>query len=631
MIHFVGNSMIVEGDLVHPSTVIECLEYFKYHTHIAVDTETQGRDCHSKKILSLQIGDDINQWVIDCRTVNILRFKELLESKTCIFHNAKFDYKFLKHAGIVVESIYDTMLAECVIYCGYEKFGYSLKDVTKRYLNVDLDKTTRGEFYKLESEPFTDKQIEYAALDVTYLHQIMETQQKSIKKYNLEYCVNLENEVVKALADIEYNGFILNKEKWLQNTIDYEDRLQQMEDALDNIVLSDPVLCDLHKPKYAQGNLFGFHDRILSINYASPTQIKEICHQLGFAVDSTNDQELNKLAKSHVFFKELQSYRELAKIVSTYGRSFLNYVNRHTGKIHTDFWQIKSTGRVSSGSKEMNSPNVQNIPGDNKFRNCFEAREGFMWVSSDYNGQELRLMADGSKESGFIYVLNRGEDLHCYAGSMMFKRIITKADKELRNKAKQINFCKPYGGGPPKVADLLGISLEESIQLFKDYEEAFPTLNNWLKIQGKFAKENWYSLTFSPCYRRRWYPDMKIATELRKTVKKGDKETWKRILTIEGQTERNGGNQPIQGSGADITKEALVGVRNLIKDYNTRYKTEVAFLICTVHDAIDSEVRQDLAEQFARDKERVMIECGNKYVTDVKMEVDTTITKYWTK
>ena len=340
MIHFVGNSMIVEGDLVHPSTVVDCLDYFKYHTHIAVDTETQGRDCHSKKILSLQIGDDINQWVIDCRTVNILRFKELLESKTCIFHNAKFDYKFLKHAGIVVENIYDTMLAECVIYCGYEKFGYSLKDVTKRYLNIDLDKSTRGEFYKLESEPFTDKQIEYAALDVTYLHQIMKMQQESIKKYNLEYCVNLENEVVKALADIEYNGFILNKERWLQNTIDYEDRLQQMEDTLDNIVLSDPVLCDLHKPKYAQGNLFGFHDRILSINYASPTQIKEICHQLGFFVESTDDRELTKLAKLHPFFKELQNYRELAKIVSTYGRSFLNYINRHTGKIHTDFWQV---------------------------------------------------------------------------------------------------------------------------------------------------------------------------------------------------------------------------------------------------------------------------------------------------
>lgn len=547
MIHFVGNSMIVEGDLVHPSTIVDCLDYFRHHTHIAVDTETQGRDPHCKKILSLQIGDDRNQWVIDCRTINILRFKELLESKICIFHNAKFDYKFLKHAGIVVENIYDTMLAECVIYCGYDKFGYSLKDVAMRYLNVDLDKSTRGEFYKLESEPFTDKQIEYAALDVTYLHQIMVLQQEKIKLYNLQYCVNLENEVVKALADIEYNGFILNKDKWLQNTIEYENKLQQMESTLDDIVLSDSILRDTYKPKYTQGNLFGFSDRELAINYASPTQIKEICDTLGFDVPSTNDQELTKLAKIHPFFKELQNYRELAKIVSTYGRSFLNYINKSTGKVHTDFWQVLNTGRVSSGSKSMNSPNVQNIPGDNKFRNCFEAREGFSWVSIDYNGQELRLMADGSKEEGFIDVLNRGEDLHCYAGSMMFKRTITKSDKESRNKAKTINFGKPYGMGPPKLAAKLEISIDEANELFELYSKSFPKLNKWLAQQGKFAKDNWYSVTFAPCYRRRWYPDMKIAAELRKTVQKGDKETWKRVLTIEGQTERNGMNHPIQG------------------------------------------------------------------------------------
>jgi DNA polymerase I-like protein with 3'-5' exonuclease and polymerase domains len=631
MIHFVGNSMIVEGDLVHPSTIAECVEYFKYHTHIAVDTETQGRDPHSKKILSLQIGDDRNQWVIDCRTINILRFKELLESKICIFHNAKFDYKFLKHAGILVENIYDTMLAECVIYCGYEKFGYSLKDVTLRYLNIDLDKSTRGEFYKLESEPFTDGQIEYAALDVTYLHQIMALQQEKITQYNLQYCVNLENEVVKALADIEYNGFILNKEKWLQNAISYEDKLKQMENTLDNIVLSDSKLCDVYKPKYIQADLFGYTSRDLDINYASPTQIKGICDTLGFQVDSTNDRELTKLAKLHPFFKELQNYRELAKVVSTYGKSFLNYINHSTSKVHTDFWQIKNTGRVSSGSKSMNACNVQNIPGDNKFRNCFEAREGFLWVSIDYNGQELRLMADGSKEKGFIDVLNRGEDLHCYAGSMMFKRTITKSDKELRNKAKTINFGKPYGMGPPKLADTLNITVDEANELFDLYAKSFPRLNAWLARQGKFAKENWYSTTFAPCYRKRWYPDMKIAAELRKTVQKGDKETWKRILTIEGQTERNGGNQPIQGSGADITKEALVEVRRLIQQYNIRYNSEVAFLICTVHDAIDCEVREDLAERFSKDMERVMIECGNKYVTDVKMEADITITKYWTK
>ena len=300
-------------------------------------------------------------------------------------------------------------------------------------------------------------------------------------------------------------------------------------------------------------------------------------------------------------------------------------------KIHTDFWQVKSTGRVSSGSKDMNAPNMQNLPQDNKFRNCFVASPGYSWISIDYSAQELRLMADGSKEPGFINVLNAGEDLHCYAGSMMFKRTITKSDKELRNKAKTINFGKPYGMGPNKLADTLSISIEEAESLFKMYGESFPKLNSWLSRQGKFAKDNMYSLTFAPCKRRRWYPDMQKARQLRATVQEGEKDVWKEIMMIEGQTERNGMNHPIQGTGADITKEALVGIREQVLAYNKKYNREVARMLCTVHDQIDVEVINEIAGEFAEVMKNVMIISGNKYVQDVNMEVDVTITKVWTK
>lgn len=87
----------------------------------------------------------------------------------------------------------------------------------------------------------------------------------------------------------------------------------------------------------------------------------------------------------------------------------------------------------------------------------------------------------------------------------------------------------------------------------------------------------------------------------------------------------------IQGTGADITKEALIGVRNLITQYNEQNNSEVAYLLCTVHDAIDVEVREDLAEQFSKEMAEVMISAGNKYVSKVKMEVDVTITNEWCK
>lgn len=186
---------------------------------------------------------------------------------------------------------------------------------------------------------------------------------------------------------------------------------------------------------------------------------------------------------------------------------------------------------------------------------------------------------------------------------------------------------KPYGMGPPKLADTLQISLEEAEELFVLYAKAFPKLNKWLKDEAAKAKKNMYSTTLAPCYRRRWYPNMKLAKKLRA---EGSTD-WKTIFKIEGETERNGPNHIIQGSGADICKEALVEIRKLVKEYNTIYQREVAQLVCTVHDAIDSITIDEIAEEFARRKEQIMKEVGNKYVSQVSMEVDTTITQFWTK
>ena len=552
MYYYIGSKPLIGLEEVTFTTVEECLDYFKDIEEIALDTETEGKDPHVKKILSLQLGTPERQYFIDCRVIPITKFKELLESKKLIIHNSKFDYKFLKVAGIIVEQIYDTMLAECVLYCGYEKYGYSLKALTQRYLNVDLDKSVRGDFYKVKSDNFTLAQIVYACNDVKYLHQIKELQLERIVKYNLAYCIRLENRVVKALADIELNGMYLNQTKWLENTKKFQHDLEDLIKELDNIVESEPKL-KRFIPRTIQANLFGYQERKLEINYSSPTQIQSIFKSLGYNVDSTNDRELQKLTKEHPFFSKLQEYREKAKIISTYGEGFLNYINKNTGRVHTSFWQVLNTGRVSSGGKDDNAPNLQNIPASNTFRNCFEARPGFLWVSIDYSGQELRLMADASDENGFVDVLNRGEDLHCYAGSMMFKRPVTKADKELRNKAKTINFGKPYGMGVPKLADTLQISIEESEQLFKEYAEAFPKLNNWLLNQSKLAKQRGYSETFYPCYRKRFYPELATAKQLRDEASnyiKGSDESrqlWKEIFKIEGQIERNGGNMPIQG------------------------------------------------------------------------------------
>lgn len=423
------------GEMFIPCSVQFCLDYFQNHESIQVDTESTGLDPHTSQITSLQLGDSENQFFIDCRKVDIRDFKDLLESKLCIIHNAKHDYKMLKSAGIVLNNIYDTMLAECVLYCGYPKWGYSLHRLCDRYLLITLSKEERETFITHKGD-FTEKQIRYGILDVTYLEQIKQKQEVLISKKDLEYCVALENNAVKAFGDMEYNGMYLDIRAWRDLIYANEETLAKKLEEIDSCVEKEPLL-----RKYVVGAQLGIFDSIarkVSLNYASSTQMKRVFKLLGYESTSTDDRTLSKLVGKHPFFKLLQEYRGMAKSVSTYGNNFLDYINTKTLRIHTDFWQIKDTGRVGSSN-----PNIQNIPADNSYRNCFKARPGFKWVSIDYSQQELRLMADGSGEKGFIDVLNRGEDLHCYVGSMMFKRPVNKEDKALRNKAKTINFGKP--------------------------------------------------------------------------------------------------------------------------------------------------------------------------------------------
>jgi len=584
---------------------------------LGLDLETKGRDPHRKKILSLQLSDENDQYVIDIRHVDILKFKELIESKKIIGHNLKFDYKFLRKAGIILQDIHDTFITEMLIYSGYItsgiKIGYGLDKVTERYCGVKLEKETRGEFFNLTSEPFSQKQIEYGANDVKYLHTIRDKQIKTLQKYNLEYCSNLENNVVLALADMEYNGVYLNAEKWKKIAIANKHKLKELEIEMDKI---------LEKELNLPGLLSLFSDeRSLSLDYTSPKQMLDIVRKLGIFIFDTSERELLKIRNQHEFIPKLLEHRKIAKKISTYGDTFLRSINPATGRVHTDFRQIVDTGRIASGrkankgDKNPSMPNMQNIPRENLYRNCFEAREGFVWVSEDYAQQELVIMGEAAKDWDFIDTYNTGGDLHCYVGSLMFERTITKEDSDLRNQAKTINFVKAYGMGPPKLADELEISLEKATELIDKHTKAMPKISAWIKKNGNKAVKEYYSVTLPPSNRRRWYPN------LLKGLSKQEIEAIR----------RQGGNSPVQGTGADICKEALVGVRELVNKYNKEYKSNVAYLLLTVHDQIDVEVREDLKNQFAAEQQEIMQKAAKKYLKKAKMRVDITINKIWTK
>ena len=601
------------------ATVKEILDYFEDKDQVEIDTETEGFDPNTKSIITLQLGDANAQFVVDVRSVNILRFKDLIEEKLCLLHNAKFDYKMLYKAGIVLDKVYDTMLGEIIIFNGFnDERGFKLNELVDNYLGIEMEKETRGTFSSLRGDPLKDRQIKYAGRDVAYLSRIKELQERFIKKYDLHFAKDLAMETLKCLGDMELNGIYLDEEEWTKVAREKQKELINVEHKMDRYLVDQ----DIRQPSMMGQDLFGTPTRVLDINYGSPQQVLEVIKELGIEATDTSARTLNKL-KDEEFIKLLLEHRSFDKKVSTYGKPFLKYINKATGRVHTDFWQIKSTYRLGSGNKQQNAPNMQNIPKDNEYRNCFKPREGYSWVSIDYASQELRIMADKAGEGEFINALQEGKDLHCFAYNKMTGDNITKEDKDKRQKAKVINYGKPYGMSPYKLSDQLQIPIEEAEEMFDLYAKAFPDLETWLQSQANFGNSKGYILVDPRHKGRRWFPEFK---ELQKNQYSMG---WKEKNKLKGIIARASMNTPIQGAAATQTKEAMVDIRKWLID--TGYWQDEVYMICQVHDELNFEVKDELVDEVVPKLEEMMNIAANRYLSLIEMDTDTTITKQWEK
>lgn len=538
---------MISDKRIKQSTIEECVEYCKNKQVLGVDTETEGFDFTSKKMIMFQIGDEIEQFVIDTRTVSIEPLKEILESKTIIkiFHNAKFDYKFIKRwARINTKSIYDTYLGEKILHCGKDNHGYSLQKCCERYLNVHLDKEERNQFINLQARPFTSNQITYGAKDVEYLIQIWGKQIRLLDEAELLQVSNLENEAVIVFSEIEYEGLNLNRGEWEKLAIENKQLAKQMILELDSIVRDHPKLGKYHQP--IQQDLFLPQDEIrtTNINWDSPKQILELFQCLIPKLEDVNSKNLYKHASKHLLIKKYIEYKGLSKLASAYGDEFTKFLSSD-GKIHTNFQQILNTGRTSSSN-----PNMQQIPADNKYRNCFYPPDDWVFVSSDYSSQELNVIAYGSKDPVFLNALQNNQDLHSVCAELVFQDEWTnnslpdckythykqKCDcpehKKLRTKVKGINFGLAYGMGPHKLSDTLDIPLKEASELINKYFEAFPSIQKFLNQLGGYGKRHGYVMTARPFRRKRFFPNWDGGATSPKDM---------------GEIERASKNTPIQG------------------------------------------------------------------------------------
>nr|DAG94551.1 MAG TPA: Prex DNA polymerase [Crassvirales sp.] len=630
MIHFCSEQKRVVGSSVWEEIEVQdIISYFKNHKFIALDTETSGLDPHSCELLSIQFGDFDQQFVVEYSPNILEKLKPLLLRKDVVWvlQNAKFDLQFFYKHNIILENVFDTYLAEGVLYCGFDDVKLpnyvrkSLDVLVLKYCGVLLNKSIRGTINRVG---LTDKVIEYGANDVKYLIPVMTSQMVKIKEDGLWGAVKLDNKFVKVLAYIEYCGIYLNKEKWLAKMEEDSKKLSDMEFALNKWVF------ERFGDKYVnkQLDLFSAAKRC-SLNWGSSKQIIPIFKELG--VDTrVKDKKTGKMKDSieakhiikqvHVspLIQMYIDYKKAQKLVTTYGQNFLDAINPKTGRIHATFWQIMNTGRTSCGSGDNkdddNSINLQNIPSDKITRGCFTNQfENTILVDCDYSQQEDRMYTQLSKEPALIDFYNdttRKRDGHSFTAKLCFPKELKDIPEEevkhvrpdLRSKAKGAKFAILFGGVGDTIAKNLGLSKEEGDEVYDAYMKAFPKLKEYFDYIKPIVVKNGYVYFNKVTGRRSYYQIFDEYERLSRTI---DKQWWenykqhkfhqtedfltyykptcKRFFNLRGDLERRALNFPCQGSASDMSKLAGVWFFDWILKENLFNKVKISNF---VHDSL---------------------------------------------
>ena len=483
-------------------SVEESLKILEPLQVVGLDTETTGTEIWQGKLLTLQLGNKENQVVIDCMTTDVKQYKDYLESdRLFIIHNAKFDLRWLYKEHIVVRNVYDTYLAEKILFLGFPPgiVSLSLQACCDRYLGIFLDKTVRGQIHA----GMTEEVIVYAANDVVHLEDIMDLQLKTITARGQKMALDIENEFVRVLAYIEYCGIKLDPVKWKAKMDKDAERLRVAEYKLNEWVVDyvmkkgDPSLIvrnyDTHKKgkpaKLAdnvyvvipQPSLFAEFDTgpQCIINWNSSKQVIRLFEELGFDL-LVKDKKTGKMKKSvESKFIELQAskssivplyleYSAAFKVVTSFGQNFLDAINPVTQRIHPTFNQMMDTGRLSCGSggkgkggktkdydiaeeaddnKDTStqandkSVNIQQLPATEETRAAFVPEKGHLLVDCDYGDQEGHVFTELSNDREWIAFYNdpAQRDGHSFVAKMCFpKDLDGVAEKDVKKVRKDL-------------------------------------------------------------------------------------------------------------------------------------------------------------------------------------------------
>lgn len=357
--------------------------------------------------------------------------------------------------------------------------------------------------------------------------------------------------------------------------------------------------------------IYGYADQ--EFNISSPSQLSDILFvklnlpsrlskkgKAGYF--STATDVLNKLRDLHPIISDIELYREYTKLKSTYVDALPKLIDSH-GRIHTTFnLTTAATGRLSSVD-----PNLQNIPVrtelGKKIRTAFVAKPGHVFVSADYSQFELRLAAELSDDEEMIEAFNKDQDIHALTAAAVMNISPEEVTKEMRYRAKAVNFGIMYGQGPHGLAEQTGMGFAEAKEFIAKYFIVRPKLKQYMDHLRKMALEKGYVETILG--RRRPTPDVQSSN----------------FMVREGAY-RQAINMPIQGSAADLTKLAMVTLDSKFKEMGKKFKVEPRQLL-QIHDSILVECAEADAEKVGKIIKEVMEHVYPDLSVKIKADVGT--------
>ena len=540
---------------------------------ICIDTETTGIDANNVTLVGLSFAIKehegyyipvINEEDQKNNAENILSlFKPLFENLhiTWIGQNLKYDFLVLKWYGVELKGkTFDTMLAHYVI----EPEGRRSMDLLSAqflgYEPVSIETLIgkKGKNQGTMRDVPLEQITEYAAEDADITLQLKNCFSPLIEKRGVTKVFNeVENPLVRVLVDMEYEGVKVD----VGFLNDYSKVLEE-------------------EAKKAEERVFD--QAGVRFNLASPKQLGEVLFDI-LKLDSkakktktgqyaTGEDVLSKMAAKHKIVDDILNFREFTKLKSTYVDAIPALINPKTGRIHTSYAQaVAVTGRLSS-----TNPNLQNIPirseRGREIRKAFVPRDpSRVLVSADYSQIELRIVAAISGDPNMCEAFKQGKDIHTATAAKVYGINEGDVTKEMRYKAKSVNFGIIYGQGAFGLADNLGISRTEAKEIIDNYKKEFPNIQKYMDAQINNAKELGFVETLMG--RRRWLRDINSSN-----------------FTVRGFAERNAINSPIQGSAADMIKLAMIRVHNEMKKKHWESKMILQVHDELVFDAVESEL-----------------------------------------